>query len=113
MLQLNNKTLTQVQIALKLDEYDYDKDTQAYFEKMPSIGLLDSQVYFVNQYIDILENCNGDLKWDFEDILNGLIQENEVYQRLLEDGSTSRKIKQYANNTAYLIRQLKKYQAKY
>ena len=113
MLQLNNKTLTQVQIALKLDEYDYDKDTQAYFEKMPSIGLLDSQVYFVNQYIDILENCNGDLKWDFEDILGRLIQENEIYQNLLKDGSKSPKIKQYANNTGYLIRQLKKYQAKY
>lgn len=113
MIQLDKKTLSQIQIALKLDEYDYDKDTQAYFEKMPFIGLFDSQVYFVNQYIDILENKDGDLKWEFEDLLARVLKENETYSKLVKEGSQSRKIKQYANTTGYLVRQMKKYQTQY
>ena len=55
MLQLTNKDLYQIQIAMKLDEYMYEKDTQTYFETMPHIGLMDSQVALINNYIQILE----------------------------------------------------------
>lgn len=43
MIQLTKKDLYQIQIAMKLDEYMYEKDTQTYFETMPHIGLMDSQ----------------------------------------------------------------------
>lgn len=113
MLKLDKKTLSQLQIAMKLDEYDYDKDTQAYFENMPFIGLFDSQVYFINQYLDILENKDGDLKWEFEELLARVLKENETYQKLLSEGSKSHKVKKYANTTGYLVRQMKKYQTQY
>ena len=32
MIQLTKKDLYQIQIAMKLDEYMYEKDTQTYFE---------------------------------------------------------------------------------
>ena len=44
MIQVDKKTLSQLQIAMKLDEYKYEKSNQQYFESMPTIGLLYSSI---------------------------------------------------------------------
>ena len=48
MIQVDKKTLSQLQIAMKLDEYKYEKSNQQYFESMPTIGLFDSQIICIN-----------------------------------------------------------------
>ena len=60
MIQVDKKTLSQLQIAMKLDEYKYEKSNQQYFESMPTIGLFDSQIIFINNYIEILEKKNDE-----------------------------------------------------
>ena len=45
---------------MKLDEYKYEKSNQQYFESMPTIGLFDSQIIFINNYIEILEKKNDE-----------------------------------------------------
>ena len=34
-MTIDKKTLSQLQIAMKLDEYNYEKNNQQYFESMP------------------------------------------------------------------------------
>lgn len=103
----NKKTFMQAQIAMKLDEYFYEKDAQTYFETMPHIGLFDSQVSLINKYIEILEK--KDESSDFQKILKMIYEENQSYQDLLDKGSKSPKVKKYSRITAYLIRQMEKY----
>lgn len=107
MIQLTNKDLYQIQISMKLDEYLYDKDTQTYFETMPFIGLMDSQVALINKYIEILEK--KDETSDFYNLLNKIREENLGYKKLLDEGSKSTKTMKYSRITAYLIRQMEKY----
>ena len=107
MLQLTNKDLYQIQIAMKLDEYMYEKDTQTYFETMPHIGLMDSQVTLINNYIQILEQ--KDESSAFSKLLEKIREENAGYQKLLAEGSKSTTVKKYSRITAYLIRQMEKY----
>ena len=64
----NKKTFMQAQIAMKLDEYFYEKDAQTYFETMPHIGLFDSQVSNVNTYIHLVS-----LRFGFGKVLYWLI----------------------------------------
>ena len=106
MIILTNKELYQIQIAMKLDEYMYEKDTQSYFETMPHVGLMDSQVSLINKYIEILEK--KDESSDFQKILKMIYEENQSYQDLLDKGSKSPKVKKYSRITAYLIRQMEK-----
>jgi len=112
-MELTLKTLSQLQIALKLDEYDYEKNTQGYFESMPTIGLADSQVIIVNDYLDILENKNSSKAEDFGELLERIRRENIEYQELLNDGSKSKLIKKYSRITGYLVRQMEKYNKLY
>lgn len=109
MLEINKKELTQLQIAMKLDEYKYEKSNQEYFESMPVIGLFDSQVMFINQYLEILENKDDDKAKEFAELFERIKRENDRYQELLRGGSKSSLIKKYARMTAYLIRQINKY----
>lgn len=107
MIKLTNKDLYQIQIAMKLDEYLYDKDTQSYFETMPFIGLMDSQVALINKYIEILEN--KDETSEFRILLNKIREENAEYQGKLDAGSKSTIMTKFSRVTAYLIRQMEKY----
>lgn len=113
MLQVNKKTLSQLQIAMKLDEYMYEKSNQQYFESMPTIGLFDSQIIFINNYIEILEKKNDEKAKEFAEMYAGIKRENDRYQELIKGGSKSSLIKKYARMTGYLIRQLNKYDAQY
>lgn len=108
-MQLTLKTLLQLQIALKLDEYEYEKNTQGYFENMPVIGLAESQVIFVNEYLNVLEE-KGEEFWT---ILNRIREENNNYQDLLQKGSKSTIVKKYSRITGYLVRQMEKYNKLY
>ena len=112
-MKLTMKELAQIQIATKLDEYDYEKNNLAYFEKMPTIGLGESQLIFVNQYIEILEGKDNDKKAEFTELMNRIRRENDAYQDLINKGNKSSLIKKYARMTAYLVRQLEKYQRLY
>ena len=112
-MELTMKTLAQIQIATKLDEYDYEKNTLAYFEKMPSISLGESQLIYVNKYIEILEFKNSDKKKDFYAIYNKIKEDNDSYQDLIEKGSKSPVVKKFFKITSYLLRQLDKYQRLY
>ena len=104
-MELTMKTLAQIQIAIKLDDYNYEKNTQGYFEKMPSIGLGESQLMYVNEY--------GSKREEFYRILNRIRNENNSYQELIKRGNKSSLIKKFASKTAYLVRQLEKYQKLY
>lgn len=112
-MELTMKTLAQIQIAIKLDDYNYEKNTQGYFEKMPSIGLGESQLMYVNEYLEILENKDGSKREEFYRILNRIRNENNSYQELIKRGNKSSLIKKFASKTAYLVRQLEKYQKLY
>ena len=94
---------------MKLDEYMYEKDTQTYFETMPHIGLglMDSQVELINNYIEILEQ--KDESSAFSELLEKVKSENAGYQKLISEGSKSTTVKKYSRITAYLIRQMEKY----
>ena len=46
-MTVDKKTLSQLQIAMKLDEYKYEKSNQQYFQEMPVIGLFDSKIIFL------------------------------------------------------------------
>ena len=107
MIQLTKKNLYQIQIAMKLDEYMYEKDTQTYFETMPNIGLMDSQVELINNYIEILEQ--KDESSAFSKLLDKAKSENAGNQKLISEGSKSTTVKKYSRITAYLIRQMEKY----
>lgn len=103
----NKKTFMQAQIAMKLDEYFYEKDAQTYFETMPHIGLFDSQVSNVNTYIEAFENKERTPV--FRNLLNLIREENAGYKEKLDAGSKSTIIKKLFRITAYLIRQMEKY----
>ena len=113
MLEIDKKGLCQLQIAMKLDEYNYEKSNQEYFETMPAYGLADSQVLLINDYLNILENKDSDKAAEFAEILDRIKRENDRYQELIKGGSKSSLIKKYARMTAYLIRQITKYNNMY
>lgn len=112
-MNLTMKELAQIQIAMKIDELDYEKNSLAYFEKMPSIKLGESQLIYVNKYVDILEHKDNERKAEFAELMNRIKKENDSYQKLLEKGSKSTLVKKFANMTGYLVRQLEKYQRLY
>lgn len=112
-MKLTMKELAQIQIAMKIDELDYEKNSLAYFEKMPSIKLGESQLIYVNKYVDILEHKDDERKAEFTELVNKIKKENDSYQKLLEKGSKSTLVKKFANMTGYLVRQLEKYQRLY
>lgn len=107
----NNKSFLQAQIAMKTDEYVYLVSPENYFETMPHLGLYDSQVALTNRYIEILEN--KDTTPDFHILLNRLRKENEEYKAKLDAGSKSTITKKLFRITAYLIRQMEKYDKLY
>ena len=113
MIQVDKKTRSQLQIAMKLDEYKYEKSNQQYFETMPVVGLFDSQVILINSYLEILENKDGNKAKEFTEMVDSIKKENDRYQELISSGSKSSLIKKYARMTAYLIRQLNKYNTQY
>ena len=108
-MELTFKILLEIQIATKLDEYFYEKNTQKYFETMPVIGLAESQVALINQYLNILENKNDSTQNEFSELLDNLKKENADYKDLLNNGSKSTLIKKYSRITGYLVRQMEKY----
>lgn len=110
---LNAKELTQLQIAIRVDDYFYEKDTRAYFESMPILDLFQSQLIFINNYLEILENKNDYTKFEFENLLSKLIMDNEHYQKLLDEGSKSSRVKKYFKTTEHLIKQMQKYNNNY
>lgn len=112
-MTVDKKTLSQLQIAMKLDEYKYEKSNQQYFESMPTIGLFDSQIIFINNYLEILEKKNDEKAKEFAEMFDGIKKENDRYQELIKGGSKSSLIKKYARMTAYLIRQMSKYDSLY
>lgn len=112
-MKLTMKELAQIQIAMKIDELDYEKNSLAYFEKMPSIKLGESQLIYVNKYVDILEHKDDERKAEFTELMNRIKKENDSYQKLLEKGSKSTLIKKFSKMTGYLVRQLEKYQRLY
>ena len=112
-MKLTMKELAQIQIAMKIDELDYEKNSLAYFEKMPSIKLGESQLIYVNKYVDILEHKDDERKAEFAELMNRIKNENDSYQKLLEKGSKSTLIKKFSKMTGYLVRQLEKYQRLY
>ena len=112
-MKLTMKELAQIQIAMKIDELDYEKNSLAYFEKMPSIKLGESQLIYVNKYVDILEHKDDERKAEFAELMNRIKKENDSYQKLLEKGSKSTLVKKFAKMTGYLVRQLEKYQRLY
>ena len=42
-MTLTNKDIAKLKIAFAIDDYYYNKDSKSYFDKMPLIGLADSQ----------------------------------------------------------------------
>ena len=112
-MKLTMKELAQIQIAMKIDELDYEKNSLSYFEKMPSIKLGESQLIYVNKYVDILEHKDDERKAEFAELMNRIKKENDSYQKLLEKGSKSSLIKKFSKMTGYLVRQLEKYQRLY
>ena len=112
-MKLTMKELAQIQIAMKIDELDYEKNSLAYFEKVPSIKLGESQLIYVNKYVDILEHKDDERKAEFAELMNRIKKENDSYQKLLEKGSKSTLIKKFSKMTGYLVRQLEKYQRLY
>ena len=112
-MTVDKKTLSQLQIAMKLDEYKYEKSNQQYFESMPTIGLFDSQIIFINNYLEILEKKNDEKAKEFAEMFDSIKKENDRYQELIKGGSKSSLIKKYARMTAYLIRQRSKYDSLY
>ena len=112
-MTLDKKALSQLQIAMKLDEYKYEKNNQEYFETMPVVGLFDSQVMLINSYLEILENKNGDKAKEFAEMVDSIKKENDRYQELIKNGSKSSLVKKYARMTGYLIRQITKYDTQY
>lgn len=112
-MKLTMKELAQIQIAMKIDELDYEKNSLAYFEKMPSIKLGESQLIYINKYIEILEHKDDSKKAEFTELVNRIKKENDSYQKLLEKGSKSTLIKKFSKMTGYLVRQLEKYQRLY
>ena len=108
---LSNKDFTMAQIAIKYDEYKYMKNTKEYFETMPQIGLLDSQVELVNDYMDILEN--PDRTEELERLLDEVRADNAACQSQIENGSKSPNLKRNQRITAYLIRQIEKFRRTY
>lgn len=112
-MKLTMKELAQIQIAMKIDELDYEKNSLAYFEKMPSIKLGESQLIYINKYIEILEHKDDSKKAEFTELVNRIKKENDSYQKVLEKGSKSTLVKKFAKMTGYLVRQLEKYQRLY
>ena len=66
--ELNNKTVTQIELAIKLDNFDYEKNETMYFEKMACYGLLDSHVHYIKQYVDILEHKDSGKRALFDEL---------------------------------------------
>ena len=112
-MQLNIKELNQLQIAIRLDDYFYEKDTLAYFNNMPLLDLGKSQLIFINSYLEVLENKDGYSKLGFEELLSQLISDNNLYKEQLENGSKSSRVKKYFKTTEHLINLMKKYNSKY
>lgn len=84
MIQVDKKTLSQLQIAMKLDEYKYEKSNQQYFESMPTIGLFDSQIIFINNYIEILEKKNDEKAKEFAEMYADIKRENAAIRNFLK-----------------------------
>lgn len=112
-MNLTRKQLMEIQIAIRLDDYLYEKDTKAYFDRMPVLDLAESQRIFINEYLEILENKDSYTKMDFEKILTKLILDNKYYQELLDKGSKSSLIRKYCKVTERLVNQMTKYKNNY
>lgn len=108
-MKITVKQLYELQLAMKLDDYIYEKDTPGYFESMPQDALVDSQVDFINEYLYILEHKNDSTFEQFKKLVRMIKKDNDKYKELIKKGSKSKKIKKFARITGYLLRQLTKY----
>lgn len=110
-MTVTKKDIMALKIAFAIDDYYYNKDTKGYFDKMPVIGLADSQVIFVNEYLKALEE--KDSSSDFSKILFSMKREYERYEKLIKAGSKSKAYKRNVKMLSYIIRTMEKYQKNY
>lgn len=110
-MTLSKKDIMTIKIAFAIDEYYYNKDTKGYFDKMPVIGLADSQEIFLNEYLKILEE--KDSSSDFSKLLFSMKREYERYKKLISNGSKSKAYKRNIKMLNYIIRTMEKFQKNY
>lgn len=110
-MKLSKKDIMAIKIAFAIDDYYYDKDTKGYFDKMPVIGLADSQEIFINEYLQAIEE--KDTSNEFSRILYSMKRDNERYKKLLKAGSRSKAYKRNVKVSSYIIRTMEKFQKNY
>lgn len=110
-MTLTNKDIMALKIAFAIDEYYYNKDTLGYFEKMPVMGLADSQTIFINEYLQAIEE--KDNTTDFAKLLYSMKRENERFKKLIKAGSKSKAYKRNVKVSAYIVRTMEKYNKQY
>lgn len=110
-MYLTKKDIMAIKIAFAIDNYYYDKDTNAYFAKMPVIGLADSQEIFINKYLKAIEE--KDTTNEFSRILYSIKRDHDKYKKLLKAGSKSKAYKRNVKVSSYIIRTMKKYNKNY
>lgn len=112
-MTLTQQDFDKVLIAIYLDDYLYEKNTRAYFDAMPILDLVKSQLIFVNDYIAALEDVHGTTKSDFEAMLGKVIEDNKHFKEVLEKKPNSSSAKKYFKLTERLIKMMTKYRDKY
>ena len=110
-MTLTNKDIAKLKIAFAIDDYYYNKDSKSYFDKMPLIGLADSQTIFVNEYLKIIED--KDISNDFEKLLVTMKRENDNFKKLLESYPNNTYYKRNIRILGYIIRTMEKYKKTY
>ena len=110
-MTLTNKDIAKLKIAFSIDDYYYTKDSKSYFDKMPLIGLADSQTIFVNEYLQIIED--KDISNDFERLLFTMKRENDNFRKLLKATPTNSYYKRNIRVLGYIIRTMEKYKKSY
>lgn len=111
--ELNNKTVTQIELAIKLDNFDYEKNETMYFEKMACYGLLDSHVHYIKQYVDILEHKDSGKRALFDELLSWMNREFSHYSDRISVPSATATDRKLFHAASHLLEQLRKYDSQY
>ena len=111
--ELNNKTVTQIELAIKLDNFDYEKNETMYFEKMACYGLLDSHVHYIKQYVDILEHKDSGKRALFDELLSWMNREFNHYSDRISVPSATSLDRKLFHSASHILEQLKKYDSQY
>ena len=112
-MTLTKKSLAEIQIATKLDDFYYELDANKYFNSMKSMVLAESQLMNVNHYIEMLRSSDDEKAQELRTIFYEVQAYVVQFESKISKGDRTYNTYKLHEYATYLVRQINKHIKQY